>query len=104
MSGLASSIVDNIPFTATFIPVLQDISETTSLNIQPLTWALIIGAGLGGNGTVIGSSASIVATGVSASRGYPITFKASLKIGMLSLILSSAIANAVLVLRLLLGF
>lgn len=73
-SGIASGIVDNIPFTATMIPVIRDLAEAERLSeaqTRPLWWAL--GAGFGGNLTLIGASANVVVAGMSerAGRGTP---------------------------------
>ena len=68
LSALASAFVDNIPFTATMIPMIQTLNADPTIagtfgNFQfsPLWWALSLGANLGGNGTLIGSSAGVVA-------------------------------------------
>jgi Na+/H+ antiporter NhaD/arsenite permease-like protein len=60
-SAIFSAFVDNIPFTATMVPVLQQlVSEVEGVSIRPLAWALCLGACFGGNGTLIGASANIV--------------------------------------------
>ncbi len=67
-SGLASGVVDNIPFTATMIPVIRDLAEAQGLSeaqTQPLWWALALGADFGGNLTLIGASANVVVAGMS---------------------------------------
>ncbi len=99
VSAFASAILDNVPFTAAFIPILLDVSNTEGIDVFPLWWALALGAGLGGNGTIIGSSANVVASGVTSKGGYVISFKEFLKIGMATLLITTATANALILLR-----
>jgi Na+/H+ antiporter NhaD/arsenite permease-like protein len=89
LSAIASGFVDNIPFTVTMAPLLatlvnnpEIISGFGHLPINPLWWALALGAGLGGNLTLIGSSAGVVAAGTSAKYGFPITFNQWFKVGL----------------------
>ena len=93
-SAFASAIVDNIPLTATLIPLIQGMSG--SMNIYPLWWALSLGACLGGNGTVIGASANVVVLGIAARHGHNISFVEFLKIGMLVLLVTVAIGTGFL--------
>jgi Na+/H+ antiporter NhaD/arsenite permease-like protein len=102
-SAFASAIVDNIPFTATMIPLIDDISQNETLAaafgglmINPLWWALSLGAGLGGNGTLIGSSAGVISVGLAEKHGHYITFNKFLKMGLPFMILSVAISSIVL--------
>jgi len=69
-----SAVVDNVPITIALIPVLQGLSAQ-GVNIQPLWWALAFGAGFGGNGTIIGSTANIVVANISERTRTPITSK-----------------------------
>ena len=101
VSAFGSAFIDNIPFTAAFIPVLLEVPPDGGLQLKPMVWALTLGAGLGGNGTIIGSSASIVASGIAAAHGYPISFKSYIRIGMTVMIITVAIANVFLILKLL---
>ena len=93
VSGIASAFVDNIPYTATMIPVVQQLG-TSGLAVEPLWWALALGACLGGNATIIGASANVVAANAVARAGHPISFGRFLRAGglvaLLSLIISSA--------------
>ncbi|WP_292386340.1 ArsB/NhaD family transporter [Methanoculleus sp. UBA430] len=93
-SAIASAIVDNIPLTATLIPLIQDMSG--SMDVYPLWWALSLGACLGGNGTVIGASANVVVLGIAARNGFTISFVEFLKVGMLVLFVTVAIGTAFL--------
>src|ERR687895_2671371 len=88
LSGIASAFVDNIPFTATMIPLVEALNADPNIaltvdefEISPLWWALALGADFAGNGTLIGSSAGVVAAGLSERFGYRITFIRWLKIG-----------------------
>jgi Na+/H+ antiporter NhaD/arsenite permease-like protein len=71
VAGL-SAVVDNIPITIALIPVIQDLGAS-GINITPLWWALAFGAGLGGNGTIIGSTTNIVVASLSERTHTPIT-------------------------------
>ncbi len=99
-SALLSAFVDNIPFVATMIPVLKDFGELSGKDITPLWWALAAGAALGGNGTLVGASANLVAAGISEKAGHPISFWRFLKIGFPLMILSVTISAGVLWLQL----
>jgi Na+/H+ antiporter NhaD/arsenite permease-like protein len=99
ISSLTSAFIDNIPFTASFIPVLTDLGKLSEVSVYPLWWALSAGAGLGGNGTIIGASANVIATGLAQARGVKITFMDFAKVGMVILVLTTAVANLLLVVR-----
>jgi len=71
-SGFASGVVDNIPFTATMIPVIEQLAEARGYDeatTEPLWWSLSLGACLGGNFTLIGASANLVVAGLAAREG-----------------------------------
>lgn len=70
--AILSSFVDNIPITIALIPVLQELGAL-GFDISPLWWALVFGAGLGGNGTIIGSTANVIVTSLSEKTRNPIT-------------------------------
>lgn len=72
VSAIASAFVDNIPFAATMVPVIQSLAATASVNLNTLAWALSIGTDIGGSATPIGASANVVGTSVAAKNGYPI--------------------------------
>ncbi|WP_297493221.1 ArsB/NhaD family transporter [Persephonella sp.] len=74
LSAFISGIVDNIPFTMAMSYVLIDLAKTASFDVEPLWWALALGACLGGNLTIIGASANVVAAGLSEREGHPIKF------------------------------
>lgn len=70
--AILSAIVDNIPITIALIPVILEL-ETLGINVTHLWWALAFGAGLGGNGTIIGSTANVIVTSLSERTRFPIT-------------------------------
>ncbi len=72
-SGAVSAIVDNIPYTATAIPIVQHLAAG-GIPIEPLWWALALGACLGGNLTIVGASANVVVVNMSDRAGHPIRF------------------------------
>jgi Na+/H+ antiporter NhaD/arsenite permease-like protein len=80
LSGLVSSVVDNIPLSSSLAPIVKDLVLDESWKI--LWWGLVIGANLGGSMTPIGSPSSIIAIGVSEQEGYPISFNQFLKMGL----------------------
>jgi len=67
-----SAVVDNVPITIALIPVIQELGAA-GVEITPLWWALAFGAGLGGNGTIIGATANIVVASLSEQTRTPIT-------------------------------
>jgi Na+/H+ antiporter NhaD/arsenite permease-like protein len=70
--ALLSAVVDNVPITIALIPVIQELGAA-GLEVRPLWWALAFGAGLGGNGTIVGSTANIVVASLSERTRTPIT-------------------------------
>jgi Na+/H+ antiporter NhaD/arsenite permease-like protein len=100
LSAILSGIIDNIPYTATMIPVVEQLSEG-----QPndaLWWALAIGADYGGNATIIGASANVILAGMAAREGHPITFGQFLRYGLPVTFVSILIAMVYIWLRYLL--
>ncbi len=93
VSAIASAFIDNIPYTATMIPVILQISYELNIDLGPLIWALAFGACLGGNGTLIGASANVVTAGMSEEAGYPISFNEFFKAGFPIMILTTAIVS-----------
>lgn len=99
-SAILSAFVDNIPFVATMIPLLQDIETGLGSHAAvPLWWALAAGACLGGNGTLIGASANLVVVGLAAGAGVEITFTRFLRVAFPLMLMSIAIASVYIWLR-----
>jgi Na+/H+ antiporter NhaD/arsenite permease-like protein len=75
ISGLSSSIIDNIPMTLTLIPVMQHISAVTGFSLKILAWGIVFGANLGGNLTPIGSASNIIALGILKKEGKTVSWR-----------------------------
>ncbi|MEI8390001.1 MAG: ArsB/NhaD family transporter [bacterium] len=90
-SGFLSAIIDNIPYTITMVPLVQELHNV--MNIYPLWWALSLGACLGGNATIIGAAANVVVSEASYEEGHPISFFRFMKYGLLITIISLAISS-----------
>lgn len=110
-SAFASAFVDNIPYTATMIPIIENISENPNIasslsryTYNPLWYALAIGADFGGNGTLIGASANLVAIAVAERHGYRMFFRGFLVKGLPFMIITVAIATGVFYLRIIFNF
>jgi Na+/H+ antiporter NhaD/arsenite permease-like protein len=73
VSAVLSAVVDNIPYTATMLPVVEQMSEPHGGSLA-LWWALAAGADLGGNATIIGASANVILASMAEREGHPITF------------------------------
>jgi Na+/H+ antiporter NhaD/arsenite permease-like protein len=97
LSAVASGIVDNIPYTATMIPVVENLGK--SMPIMPLWWSLALGACLGGNITLVGAAANVVVANVAEKSGHPISFRSFLRYGVPTTLLSLALATAYIWLR-----
>jgi len=107
-SAFASAFVDNIPFTATMIPIIENMSADpmfvntlSQFDFNPLWYALAFGADLGGNGTLIGASANLVAIAVAEKFGYRIMFREFLIKGMPLMIGTVIVASVAFYVRLL---
>lgn len=74
VSAVASAFIDNIPFAATMVPVIQSLSASTGVALPVMAWALALGTDVGGSGTPIGASANVVGTSVSAKAGHPVSW------------------------------
>jgi Na+/H+ antiporter NhaD/arsenite permease-like protein len=75
VSAIASAFIDNIPFTATMLPIIAFLNQTIpGAESGVLWWSLSLGACLGGNGTMIGASANVVTVGLAEKAGYHISF------------------------------
>jgi len=97
LSAIASSFVDNIPFVATMIPLIEDMGRLGGMtDLNPLWWALSLGACLGGNGTIIGASANVVVVGMAEKQGYKWTFVSFMKVAFPLMIVSILISSVYL--------
>lgn len=95
LSAITSAVVDNIPFVATMIPLVESMEAGLGGKeaLEPVWWALALGACLGGNGSLIGAAANVMVSGLGERAGYPIGFSTFLKIGLPLMFLSVAIAQ-----------
>ncbi len=94
VAAIVSAFVDNIPFTATMLPIVAYLSQVIPGAGDQLWWALALGACFGGNGTIIGASANVVTMGIAESRGYRISFAGFMKRTFPYMIISVAIGQA----------
>lgn len=92
-SAIFSAIIDNIPFTATMLPVVAYLTKSMAgVHGALLWWALSLGACLGGNGTLLGASANVVTAGLAEKAGYPISFRQYLRIALAPMLITVAIS------------
>jgi Na+/H+ antiporter NhaD/arsenite permease-like protein len=99
LSGISTSFVNSIPYTAIMISVIENISAEVSGNVDALWWALSLGACLGGNGTLVGAAANIIVTGFSQKTKYPLKFKEYIKVGFPLMFMSIIVASVYLYIR-----
>ncbi len=96
-SAFASGIVDNIPYTATMIPVVESLGQ--AMPVMPLWWSLAMGADLGGNATLVGAAANVVVASLAEKSGNPIGFGRFLRYGAITTFMSLTLASVYLWLR-----
>ncbi len=100
VSAVLSAVVDNIPFVATMIPVIQSMGSTFTVEqIDTLWWSLALGACLGGNGTLVGASANLVVAGFAERAGQPIRFLPFVLMAFPLMLASIAVSSVYLWLR-----
>jgi Na+/H+ antiporter NhaD/arsenite permease-like protein len=102
VSGITCSFVNNISYTISMVPVIQNIGAATSFNLNPVWWALSLGACLGGNGTFIAAAANLVGVNILKRQGRIITFKDFFRIGLPIMLISIILSSIYLFLRYLL--
>lgn len=93
LSAIASAFVDNIPFVATMIPMLQEMGHMTGMPMESVWWALAMGACFGGNGTMIGATPNLVVANIGSLHGLRFTFIEYIKLGFPLMILSVLMAH-----------
>jgi Na+/H+ antiporter NhaD/arsenite permease-like protein len=99
-SALISGVVDNIPYVTSMIPVVEVMENSIpSINNDGLWWALALGADFGGNLTIVGASANVVATGLAYANGHKITFGQFFKYGLPVTFVSIALALPYVLIR-----
>lgn len=102
LSAIVSSVLDNIPFVATMIPLIENMGAMGVSNLEPVWWSLALGACLGGNGTLVGASANLIVAGLAAERGIKITFIRYFKVGFPIMLLTIVLSTIYVYLRYLL--
>ena len=91
-SAIMSAVVDNVPFTIAMVPIIKQLG-TLGIPTSYLYWALALGAGFGGNGTLIGSTANVVTVSISERTSTPITSRTWMKSGLPVMIVTCIIAS-----------
>lgn len=99
VSSLSTTFINSIPFTATMISVIESFGETLHGDVDPLWWALSLGACFGGNGTLIGAAANIIVAGFSQKTDYPLKFTEYMKAGIPVVFISTICVSVYLYLR-----
>ncbi len=99
VSAFASAIVDNIPFAATMVPVIVNLSNVGGFDLHPMAWSLALGTDIGGNGTPIGASANVVGTAIAEKNGYPISWGRYCKYALPAMIIVIGLCWGYLVIR-----
>ena len=98
-SAIGSGVVDNIPFTTTMVPVVEQLQAGQGGGDDAYWWALSLGACFGGNATLIAAAANVAAAGMAARAGKPIGFVQFLKVGLPATALSLFLATAYVAIR-----
>jgi Na+/H+ antiporter NhaD/arsenite permease-like protein len=100
-SAMLSTLVDNIPFVATMIPVIKNMAPLFggADQLEPLWWSLALGACLGGNGSLIGASANLIVAGYAERAGYPVRFIPFMLMAFPLMLLSIAISSIYIYVR-----
>ncbi|MFD2759531.1 ArsB/NhaD family transporter [Lentibacillus juripiscarius] len=104
ISGLFSGIVDNIPFVAAMIPVIEEFESYGMVYLDPIWWSLALGACMGGNATLIGASANVVVAGLAEGEGEKLSFLRFMLYGVPFVLLSLIIATIYLYIRYLIPY
>lgn len=101
LSSIFSAVIDNVPFVAAMIPVVEKLGVMIGNpeTMHPIWWSLALGTCLGGNGTMIGASANIVAVGIANRNGFHITFKEYTKIGAIFTLNAMVVSTVYILLR-----
>lgn len=97
-AGLFSGVVDNLPFVATMIPLVQELGSS-GIQIDSMWWALVLGAILGGNATIVGASTNLVAAGLAQRSGYKIKFIEFFAIGSIITLVTMIITTGYIAVR-----
>ncbi|MCI6826120.1 MAG: anion permease, partial [Spirochaetia bacterium] len=99
VSAIASAFIDNIPFAATMVPVIQALAKTTGIALPTMAYALAMGTDIGGSATPIGASANVVGTSMIAKAGHPVSWGKYCKISAPATIIVLAISTFIIFIR-----
>ena len=99
LSAIASAFVDNIPFAATMVPIINSLSATMGVPLDTLAWTLAMGTDIGGSATPIGASANVAGTAIAARDGHPISWGRYCKYSAPASIIVVAISMGMILLR-----
>jgi Na+/H+ antiporter NhaD/arsenite permease-like protein len=99
LSGIVSAFIDNIPFTATMIPLIQDIQSLLGIQVDYMWWSLALGACFGGNGTLIGASPNVIIMAEAGKEGFNISFKKFMSVCFPVMLLTLIISGGYLYIR-----
>jgi Na+/H+ antiporter NhaD/arsenite permease-like protein len=99
VSGISCSFINNISYTISMVPVIHNIGMVTSFNLNPVWWALSLGACLGGNATFIAAAANLVGVNILKRQHIIITFKGFLRVGFPIMLISLVLSSVYLFLR-----
>lgn len=99
LAAIVSAFVDNIPFTATMIPLIQEVQHLMGVHVDYLWWSLAMGACYGGNGTIIGASPNLIIAAIVSKEGYNLTFMNYFKVGFPLMLLSVLVSHFYLYVR-----
>ena len=99
VSALSTTFINSIPYTATMISVIESFGNTMHGDVDPLWWALSLGACFGGNGTLIGAAANIIVASFSQKTDYPLKFVEYMKVGIPIMLVSTLLASLYLYIR-----
>ncbi len=92
VAAIASAFIDNIPFTATMLPIVAFLNQSMNVPNDVLWWSLALGACLGGNGTMIGASANVVTVGMMEKAGYHVSFLHYMKVCFVPMLITVVLA------------
>ncbi len=99
ISAIASAFIDNIPFAATMVPIIQSLAATTGVSLPVMGYALAMGTDIGGSATPIGASANVVGTSMVAKAGHPIGWGKYCKVSAFATVIVLAICTGIIFIR-----
>ena len=99
VSAIASAFVDNIPFSATMVPVIQSLAGLSGVDLHVLAWTLSLGTDIGGSMTPIGASANVVGISTAERSGYVVTWGKYLKMCAPATIIVVALSMLIIFVR-----